>query len=104
MALNKDNQEWAKHLPPFKVYWDCMTGPNLGQCRIVEEHYQTQEQAQAVLDGFGPRPRGWVLVCLLRQHAERKGLYIKLSEQARKRKAALAELIGSASYLAEQAR
>lgn len=78
----------------FTVYWVCLTGTGIGQWRIVEEVYPTEEQARAVLDGHGPRPRAWWNVAILKGMPEKLRSTLHWTE--RKRKDALAELVTQA--------
>ena len=83
-------EEWEKKLPPFKVQWTIVTGKGLGQWVVLDEDFETEEQARAIFDGYGPTPRAWWEVRVARKHG--RGLYFEVVLKSRKRKTAEAEI------------
>jgi hypothetical protein len=73
----------------FKLSWVCLTGTGLGQWVPLDESFETEEQARAVLEGHGPAPRAWWEVRLLRKKGN---IYLNVDEKVRKRKVAETEL------------
>lgn len=74
----------------FKIEWACLTDAATEAWDVITEYHSTREQADAVLEGFGPRPLAWVEASVSELIGD---TWVSISGLAREPRGAIVELV-----------